>query len=65
MLAMLASTTALWEAADPSTPVVPAIHYIAVVSQAGAGKVGLGDESVVSGAEKEGVVVQSENQRMG
>ncbi len=40
MLAMLASTTALWAAADPSTPVVPAIHYIAVVAQATAGKEG-------------------------
>jgi len=26
-----------WEAADPNTPVVPALHYIAVVAQAGAG----------------------------
>lgn len=40
MLAMLASTTALWTAADPSTPAVPAIHYIAVVAQAAAGKEG-------------------------
>jgi len=40
MLAMLASTTEMWEAADPSTPVVPAIHYIAVVAQASAGKEG-------------------------
>lgn len=40
MLAMLASTTEEWSAADPSTPVVPAIHYIAVVAQAGAGKEG-------------------------
>ncbi len=40
MLAKLASTTALWAAADPSTPVVPAIHYIAVVAQATAGKEG-------------------------
>lgn len=29
-----------WEAADPTTPVVPAIHYIAVVAQATAGKEG-------------------------
>jgi hypothetical protein len=29
-----------WEVADPSTPVVPAIHYIAVVAQAGPGKDG-------------------------
>lgn len=40
MLAMLASTTALWTAADPATPAVPAIHYIAVVAQASAGKEG-------------------------
>jgi hypothetical protein len=40
LLAMLASTTAKWAAADPSTPVVPAIHYIATVAQAGAGKEG-------------------------
>ena len=33
MLAMLASTTAAWAAADPSTPVIPAIHYIAVTAQ--------------------------------
>lgn len=40
MLALLASTTEMWTAADPSTPVVPAIHYIAVVAQASAGKEG-------------------------
>jgi hypothetical protein len=40
MLAMLASTTAMWTAADPSTPAIPAIHYIATVAQAGAGKEG-------------------------
>lgn len=40
LLAMLASTTALWEAADPTTPVVPAIQYIATVAQASAGKEG-------------------------
>lgn len=40
MLAMLASTTALWAAADPTTPAVPAIHYIAAVAQATAGKEG-------------------------
>ncbi|MEK7604831.1 MAG: hypothetical protein AAB442_03485 [Patescibacteria group bacterium] len=40
MLAMLASTTEEWAAADPATPVVPAIHYIAVVAQASAGKEG-------------------------
>jgi hypothetical protein len=40
MLAMLASTTARWAVADPATPVVPAIHYIAAVAQVGAGKEG-------------------------
>lgn len=40
MLAMLASTTEMWAAADPSTPVIPAIHYIAVVAQASAGREG-------------------------
>jgi len=29
-----------WELADPSTPVIPALHYIAVVAQAGAGQDG-------------------------
>lgn len=37
MLAMLASTTALWQAADPATPVIPAIDYIAVTAQASPG----------------------------
>ena len=40
LLQMLASTTEMWAAADPTTPVVPAIHYIAVVAQASAGKEG-------------------------
>lgn len=40
LLAKLASTTHMWAAADPSTPVVPAIHYIVAVAQAGAGKEG-------------------------
>ena len=40
MLAMLASTTAMWAAADPTTPVIPAIQYIAVVAQGSAGKEG-------------------------
>ncbi len=40
MLARLASTTKVWEAADPSTPVIPAIHYIAIVAQGAAGKDG-------------------------
>ena len=37
MLARLARTTADWEKADPTTPVLPAIEYIAMVAQAGAG----------------------------
>jgi len=40
MLAMLASTSVMWATADPNTPTVPAIHYIAVVAQATAGKEG-------------------------
>ncbi len=40
MLAKLEAEVERWEAADPGTPVVPAIHYIAVVAQAGAGKDG-------------------------
>ena len=40
MLTMLASTTDMWTTADPNTPAVPAIHYIAVVAQASAGKEG-------------------------
>ena len=41
VLQKLASTTALWQAADPSTPVIPAIHYIVVTAQASAGKDGM------------------------
>lgn len=37
VLQKLASTTAAWEAADPSTPVIPAIHYIAMVAQGSPG----------------------------
>lgn len=40
VLAMLARETEKWKAADSSTPVIPAIHYIAVVAQASAGKEG-------------------------
>ncbi|MHB1769686.1 MAG: hypothetical protein ACYCPH_01225 [Minisyncoccota bacterium] len=40
VLAMLASTTKIWEKADPTTPVIPAIQYIAVVAQGSAGKDG-------------------------
>ncbi len=37
MLAMLASTTAEWAAADPTTPVIPGLDYIAVTAQASPG----------------------------
>jgi hypothetical protein len=37
VLAMLASTTAAWAAADPSTPVIPALDYIAVTAQGSPG----------------------------
>jgi len=40
LLAMLASTTEKWKEADPTTPVVPAIQYIAIVAQGSAGKEG-------------------------
>ncbi len=40
MLAKLASTTEQWAVADPSTPAIPAIHYIAVVAQENAGDEG-------------------------
>jgi hypothetical protein len=37
MMAMLASTTAQWRAADPTTPVIPALDYIAVTAQGSPG----------------------------
>ncbi|MBP9803022.1 MAG: hypothetical protein KBD14_01795 [Candidatus Pacebacteria bacterium] len=40
MLEKLANTVKEWELADPSTPVIPAIHYIATVAQGEAGKDG-------------------------
>lgn len=40
MLAKLQSEVAVWNAADPTTPVLPAIHYIAVTAQGSAGKDG-------------------------
>lgn len=40
MVARLASTTAAWAAADPTTPVIPAVDYIAVTAQASAGSDG-------------------------
>jgi len=41
MLQKLASTTAQWQAADPSTAVIPAIDYIAVTAQGSAGADGM------------------------
>ena len=41
MLARLDSTVAEWRAADPSTPVQPALHLIAVVAQGAPGKDGM------------------------
>ena len=41
VLARLASTSAAWEAADPDTPVRPAIHHIAMVAQGDAGTDGM------------------------
>ena len=40
MLQRLEGEVAHWQAADPSTPIVPAIHYIVVTAQASAGKDG-------------------------
>lgn len=37
MLSRLRATVAEWQEADPATPVIPAIHYIAVTAQAAAG----------------------------
>src|SRR5262249_2034780 len=37
MLSMLDNTAAAWRKADPSTPVIPAIHLVAVVAQGSAG----------------------------
>ncbi len=37
MLPKLQAAVAEWQAADPTTPVIPAIHYIAMVAQASAG----------------------------
>ena len=41
VLRRLASTSAKWEAADPTTPVLPAIEYIAIVAQGSAGADGM------------------------
>ncbi len=40
MLSMLKSEQAKWEAADPSTPTVPAINYIAITAQEAPGREG-------------------------
>ena len=40
MITRLKAAVAQWQAADPSTPVMPAIDYIAVTAQASAGKDG-------------------------
>ncbi|WP_207515340.1 hypothetical protein [Longitalea luteola] len=40
MLAKLAADVKKWEAADPSTPVQPALHYIAVTAQGSPGRDG-------------------------
>lgn len=40
MLKKLNAEVAVWQAADPSTPVIPAIHYIAVTAQGSAGRDG-------------------------
>ncbi|MEI7709621.1 MAG: hypothetical protein WCI76_02820 [bacterium] len=40
MLAKLEAEVKKWEVTDPSTPVIPALHYIAVVAQGAAGKDG-------------------------
>ncbi len=40
MLAKLEAEVKKWEAADPATPVIPALHYIAVVAQGAPGDSG-------------------------
>jgi hypothetical protein len=40
MLSKLTSAADEWRAADPATPVIPAIHYIAIVAQGSAGRDG-------------------------
>ena len=41
MLSMLDKTVAAWRAADPSTPVIPAIHLVTVVAQGAPGPDGM------------------------
>lgn len=65
MLAMLEAEVAKWESADPETPVIPALHYIAVVAQGSAGSDGkyrarMPDseiQKVLKMAEKAGAIV--------
>lgn len=40
MLDKLSGEVNKWQTADPNTPVIPALHYIAVVAQAGGGRDG-------------------------
>ena len=66
MLRMLASTSAAWQAADPSTPVISAIDYIAVTAQGSPGADGKYrlrmpnsqiDEAVSLAAQAHGLVI--------
>lgn len=41
MMTKLRATVAQWQAADPSTPVIPAINYIAITAQGSPGKDGM------------------------
>jgi hypothetical protein len=41
MLGMLDRTVAAWKAADPKTPIIPAIHLVTVVAQGAPGKDGM------------------------
>src|SRR3989344_952522 len=41
MLGMLMAEVRKWEAADPTTPVAPALHYIAVTAQCSTGEAGM------------------------
>lgn len=41
MLGKLAEEVKKWQDADPTTPVIPALHYIAIVAQASPGKDGM------------------------
>lgn len=65
MIAKLKGEVKNWEKADPTTPVQPALHYIAVVAQGDAGKDGKyryrmpnkGIDSVISLAKKANAIV--------